>query len=87
MFQIRCKHVNKIYRYYIFWTNTHTQTDGFVVRATCIDPMRASLPGCTNFAFTEIWDKPFTDSINRLFEKVGIHKWGGCIVLCKENNQ
>ena len=38
--------------------------DGFVIRATCLNPAEYYMPGCTDLAFFQAWDPEFTNIIN-----------------------
>lgn len=42
--------------------------DGFVLRASCLNPREFELDGCTDLAFTELWDPHFTAFIQDLPE-------------------
>ena len=44
--------------------------DGFVIRASCLDPLEFQLPGCTDLGFFRAWDPGFTDQIFNDFAEV-----------------
>ena len=46
--------------------------DGFVMRATCIDPRNAFLDGCADFQFFKDWDPEFIEMQNNPYPKVRI---------------
>lgn len=44
--------------------------DGFVIRASCLDPAEFQLPGCVDLGFFRAWDPGFTEQIFNDFAEV-----------------
>lgn len=56
--------------------------DGFVIRATCLQPADLELPGCNDLAFVMQWDPEFAESINIPIPEVRRMFYATCLCIC-----